>query len=301
MSMGLIYIIRCQVNNKIYIGKTTRTIEARWYEHLKCAEKNTQYPLYLAMNKYGIECFSISILEECNNKFLDEREIQAIKLHKSHISECGYNLTLGGDGTSGWKFKPGAKSGRNNSFYGRKHSLETKKKISNALIKRSDIIGRKNPRVIRNSDGKIANPLSKKEKGKRISDALKKLNKKWQPGTHPMLGKKHSDDSRQKMSESHKGKKHSKESRIKMSLSQKGIKKGKQSKEHREKLRNTRIGKARNTKKVKQSFLDGTFLIHDSVKNAALSVNKNNVTLIRECCNNVRKMAYGYYWSWHQH
>ena len=58
---GYIYKITNLINQKAYIGKTTSTIEKRWKEH--CQDyKRRQYekrPLYDAMNKYGIENFSI--------------------------------------------------------------------------------------------------------------------------------------------------------------------------------------------------------------------------------------------------
>ena len=35
---------------------------------------DTDYPLYPAMRKYGLENFEISMVEEIDNKLLDERE-----------------------------------------------------------------------------------------------------------------------------------------------------------------------------------------------------------------------------------
>ena len=33
--MGLIYKIVNDINNLIYIGKTTRSMESRWHDHIK--------------------------------------------------------------------------------------------------------------------------------------------------------------------------------------------------------------------------------------------------------------------------
>lgn len=94
--MGYIYKITNTVNDKIYVGQTTRTIEKRFQEHIKNSKfKKTK--LYNAMNKYGIENFSIEQLEECNNRDLDNREIYWISFYNSY--ENGYNSTLGGEGT----------------------------------------------------------------------------------------------------------------------------------------------------------------------------------------------------------
>ena len=98
--MGNIYIITNKINNKIYVGKTERTIETRWKEHINAMSSSNKkhYKLYAAMNKYGIENFSIDLLEKCPNSLLNEREIYWIKKLNSY--DKGYNMTLGGDGTS---------------------------------------------------------------------------------------------------------------------------------------------------------------------------------------------------------
>ena len=96
---GFIYVITNDVNGKQYVGKTTDTIEERFKKHL--IEYNRpryeKRPLYAAMNKYGIEHFSVKQLEECDLNILNEREQFWIKELKTFHS--GYNATYGGDGT----------------------------------------------------------------------------------------------------------------------------------------------------------------------------------------------------------
>ena len=96
--MPYIYKITNDINNKVYIGKTLDTIEKRWKEHCRDYKKETENsrPLYRAITKYGLEHFSISILEECDKKILDERERFWIEYYRSF--KYGYNATLGGDG-----------------------------------------------------------------------------------------------------------------------------------------------------------------------------------------------------------
>lgn len=96
--MPYIYKIVNDINNKIYIGKTTFSIERRWQEHSKDYKKLSQQhrPLYSAMQKYGIEHFHISLIEECNLLELDQRERYWIESYNSFIN--GYNATIGGDG-----------------------------------------------------------------------------------------------------------------------------------------------------------------------------------------------------------
>ena len=93
--MGFIYKITNNINQKSYIGKTERNISVRYKEHIR--HKNyLDLPLYRAFNKYGIENFSISQLEECDNSILDKREIYWINYYKTYLS--GYNCTAGGEG-----------------------------------------------------------------------------------------------------------------------------------------------------------------------------------------------------------
>lgn len=95
--MSYIYVITNDINGKQYVGKTNWTIEKRFKEHLK-DRRRAQFekrPLYNAMNKYGIEHFSIEQLEECDESVVNDREIYWIK--KLDTYKNGYNATLGGD------------------------------------------------------------------------------------------------------------------------------------------------------------------------------------------------------------
>lgn len=72
-----IYKITNDINNKIYVGKTSNTLEQRFKEHCVDCQKREEEkrPLYSAMKKYGIEHFKISLIEECSIEEEDEREI----------------------------------------------------------------------------------------------------------------------------------------------------------------------------------------------------------------------------------
>ena len=95
--MAYIYQITNDINGKVYIGKTERSVEERWREHQRDRDKEycKNRPLYRAMNKYGIQHFHIETLEETDNP--EEREIYWIEQKRSF--KHGYNATLGGDGT----------------------------------------------------------------------------------------------------------------------------------------------------------------------------------------------------------
>ena len=95
--MAYIYKITNDLNQKIYIGKTERTIEERFKEHCKDYTRREceNRPLYRAMKKYGVEHFHIELLEETDKP--EEREIYWIEKLGS-FGHSGYNATLGGDG-----------------------------------------------------------------------------------------------------------------------------------------------------------------------------------------------------------
>lgn len=96
--MAYIYKIINQINGKIYIGKTLKTIPERWKEHCRDykRERCEKRPLYDAMNKYGIENFTIEEVEECSPNILNDKEIYWIEQCGSF--KYGYNATKGGDG-----------------------------------------------------------------------------------------------------------------------------------------------------------------------------------------------------------
>ena len=96
--MPYIYKITNQINGKSYIGKTLFSIEERWKEHCKDCRKEhyEKRPLYAAMNKYGVQSFSIEQIEECTDDILNDREKYWIEYYGTFKN--GYNATLGGDG-----------------------------------------------------------------------------------------------------------------------------------------------------------------------------------------------------------
>lgn len=99
--MGIIYCITNKINNKMYIGQTARLLQERWKDHLESArDLNNMRPLYKAMRKYGVENFSITIIEECPDSQLNSREQYWIDQKQTWIAKYpnnGYNLTQGGN------------------------------------------------------------------------------------------------------------------------------------------------------------------------------------------------------------
>lgn len=96
--MSKIYKITNDINNKVYVGKTESSLAKRFAEHCKDSQKREeeQRPLYSAMRKYGVEHFSIELIEECDIEMVSMREQYWIGFYKGYTD--GYNATLGGDG-----------------------------------------------------------------------------------------------------------------------------------------------------------------------------------------------------------
>ena len=98
--MSAIYVITNLINQKQYVGKTSYSIEKRWKEHCYDSKKNDvnkHRPLYNAIQKYGVENFSISLLEDnIQDNEINERE--KFWISKLNTYYQGYNATLGGDG-----------------------------------------------------------------------------------------------------------------------------------------------------------------------------------------------------------
>ena len=128
--MGSIYKITNTVNGKSYIGKTTRdAVKTRIRDHLR--GKGSQ-PVKDEIEKYGKDAFTYEILRDgIIPEFLGDLEIEAIAKYNTVVPN-GYNLTHGGEGGIPSEETRKKLSGERNHFYGKKHSPETRRKISEA-------------------------------------------------------------------------------------------------------------------------------------------------------------------------
>ena len=90
-----IYIIKNKINNKVYVGQAINP-HRRFIQHLCNGNKLLDnYPIHLAINKYGKENFYYEILEE-NIENYDEKERYWVTKYNS-ICPNGYNILKGGD------------------------------------------------------------------------------------------------------------------------------------------------------------------------------------------------------------
>ena len=123
MNSNKIYKHTCNINNKSYIGKTKRDIDTRFNEHIRRSlREDTRLSHFeYALRKYGEDNFTSELLQDnIKDEIANDREIYWIEYYDTFNN--GYNMTKGGDGA--------ALFGKNNGMYGKKHSKETKQKLS---------------------------------------------------------------------------------------------------------------------------------------------------------------------------
>lgn len=96
---GFIYLIRNKINEKKYIGQTTRPLNKRIYEYKAAFKYNKFYNQYLlnAFNKYGWDNFEFSIIDTAQTiDELNNKEIRYIQEYDTTNKEKGYNIEVGG-------------------------------------------------------------------------------------------------------------------------------------------------------------------------------------------------------------
>ena len=122
-----IYMIRCKPNNKIYVGQSMN-ISKRWKQHRIDLNGgyHTNEELQKDWNNYGEDNFEFKIVQKCKEEYLDELEIIHIEQFKAF--EYGYNETIGGKGSFGFKHSESTKDKmkKPKSEIARKHMSETK-------------------------------------------------------------------------------------------------------------------------------------------------------------------------------
>jgi group I intron endonuclease len=221
----IVYKATNLINGKIYIGQTSLSLEARKRTHFRDAKSNKFNMLFHnAIREYGTNCFVWEIIDQClTSESFDDLEKHYIKLFHCKYPD-GYNLTDGGKGGCGLKIssetrkkKSDSMRGERNHNFGKHLSEETKQKIRIANIGKHHSEETKKKMSAAHSGekhhffGKHHTEESRKKmiishKGQCISpEARIKISiafkKKYESGWRRAP---HSDETRQKMSESAK-------------------------------------------------------------------------------------------------
>lgn len=176
--MGEIYMIKNKLDGTMYIGQTIFTAQKRFNQHLACARNTKRNKrLYNAIRRDGENNFELIVLEKnVAVENLDELEIYYIEKYDTFHN--GYNHTIGGGGMRGYH-----------------HSPETRKKMGIGISKSMWKINTpERTEKIRNAQK--GRPLTEEHK-QHIKDSIKDR----YGVNNPFYGKKHTDETKKKMSE----------------------------------------------------------------------------------------------------
>jgi len=224
----VIYMVTNIITGKGYIGQSI-DFEARKIRHLSSVRlKRDDCYLHRSIRKYGEENFKWVIITECCNIYtcktqnmLNNLEIFFIAYYDTYNS--GYNLTIGGKGRSGYKHSKETR--QKLSEIKRNISEETKKKLSNAAKGRK-LTEETKQKISKAKKGKPISEIARKKIsgknsymfGKPFPEETRRKISKANKGKKPWIsGKKHSDETKQKISKILTGKKHSDETKQKIS------------------------------------------------------------------------------------
>ena len=216
--MGVVYCAQNKIDQKIYIGKTIRTLTQRKLNHKGKAQKGLDNYFQRAIRKHGFNNFLWCILsnEDDENK-LNELEKYWIKELETTNIEYGYNIREGGKSNKvlsvGYIRKISElNKGINNPQYGKTHTKDTKELISIAAKERWN-----NPIFRKKMYIALSGRIVSEETKRKISQT--RINRNVING---MLGKYHTKKAKLKMSEAHTGMKHTKETIENMCKAQSG-------------------------------------------------------------------------------
>ena len=200
--MYKIYLITNLFNLKKYVGITKFSLEERFSQHVKRGFLLTE-----AIKKYGEQKFSIELIEVVESaERAYELEIFYIKEYNTKAPN-GYNLTDGGDGIFGWnitdEYREQCSSrtkklheNKKVGMYGKKHTDETRKKMSESSKGNRNCLGR-----VLSEETKFK--ISESNRGKKhTDDARKKISENHHNVSgekNPMYGKKHSPETIEKI------------------------------------------------------------------------------------------------------
>jgi len=176
-----IYILTNKVNKKVYIGASV-DIYKRIKQHKKLLKYKCHHneTLQLDYIRYDKSAFIFNILELCEESDLYSREIYWIEEFKSYIDKEGYNKTKGGQGN---RCNDDTRNKISKALKGHKHSRETKIKIG--LNSKARTQGKNNPFYGKKHSIRTRNYLSKINTGKKYSkETREKQSKSYNRSDH---------------------------------------------------------------------------------------------------------------------
>lgn len=213
MSAYTVYIHRNKSNNKVYIGQTCQPLNIRWRKNGTGYQGSTKF--WHAIQKYGWDNFEHKIIaKNLTKEQANELEKAMIKFYNSTDNDYGYNIQSGGND----------------------HSMtqETKDKISQTKLSQHNHIS---------------------------MEQRQQMQKLYKGEGNPFFGKKHTEETRKKMSQNHA---------------------------------NVKGGNNPNAKKV---LCIETGIIYASAREAAEAVERSK-SAITNCCSGLSNTCANLHWKW---
>jgi group I intron endonuclease len=187
----IVYKVTNTKNGKVYIGKWRGTsVLQRW--RLQIAEANRGGTRYFckAIRKYGAEAFTVEVIYQAKtDNELSKMETFFIILHQSHKPENGYNLTLGGEGVSGYNHTPEWKNAASQRMKGDKRNLGRRQSEAEREMR--------SERSSRHMLGKHPSQETKNKISASVSAAIMGCR-------NPFFGKHHSEKTKKQLSDQRK-------------------------------------------------------------------------------------------------
>jgi group I intron endonuclease len=198
---------------RIYIGQSIN-IERRFNSYYRLIHCEKQIKLYRSFLKYGINKHKFEIICECEILELNDKERYYQDLY--NVLKNGLNCSLTKSSDRNGKMSDESKIKMSNARIGiklsdetklkmsvskRNMSNETKLKMSMAKRNMSDETKRKISEANRNMSDETRKKISLGNKGRFVSEETRQKFSKYNTGNKYNLGKKHSKETKRKISE----------------------------------------------------------------------------------------------------
>lgn len=161
------------LDGKCYIGKGRRR---RATSHRRRSQISRDCPVfYSAIRKHGLENFELTYLAlGLAEGLAHDLELAAIQAYSS-MAPDGYNVTAGGEGTSGLRHSQKSKEKMSKAHSGFRHSEETIKKMAESARLRSTPEYREMmSRIKKNPSNEIREKIGATHRGKIVSAETRK-------------------------------------------------------------------------------------------------------------------------------
>jgi|HubBroStandDraft_2_1064218.scaffolds.fasta_scaffold00006_42 group I intron endonuclease len=208
----IIYAIRHRDSGKLYIGQTGRTLRQRWIGHQSSARNGSKLHFHCAIRRYGAGAFHAYELAEVTPENCDDAEKFYIALFGSVMPEEGYNIAFGGNRG---ELNEASRKKISDRMKGNKHAVgAVRSPETRALMGAAK----------RGCSGYNKGKILSEETRKRMSESASRRTDLFDQGRRLGLfnrGRKHTPEARAKMGKHCIGKTHSPETIQKMSESRK--------------------------------------------------------------------------------